>query len=324
MSTHRHVPLALSVLPLLLAGCAAVQAPAVVPSDDRRAQFLVTPAQLEAELAGPAERRPVVLEVAMDGGRAFAEGHVAGAQVLPWSAVAERRDGIPNQVPPLATIEEALRALGVGEQTPIVLYDRMAGLPSGRAWAVLDYVGLGERTRLLDGHWQGWAAAGGPVGTGQAASVPPGDVLLRPDPARVITGDRVADLVYATSTRVPSSLPSLRIIDARPPVEYSGERTGDEVARGGHIPGATNLFWRDTVGPDEAPFMRDEAQLRAMFSAAGAPAGTAIVSYCRTGGQAGHLYFTARMLGYEVVLYDGSFVEWTRDEQRPVAMGLQP
>jgi thiosulfate/3-mercaptopyruvate sulfurtransferase len=72
------------------------------------------------------------------------------------------------------------------------------------------------------------------------------------------------------------------------------------------------------VGPEEAPFMLDDTKLRSLFEDAGAPAGTSIVSYCRTGGQAGHLYFTARMLGYDVVLYDGSFVDWARDETRPV------
>lgn len=315
----RNSTLALLFVPILLTGCSSPQVGEPDSAADRRAQFLVTPAQLQAELAGPAGQRPVVLEVAMDGGRAFAQGHVAGAQLLPWAALAERRDGIPNQVPPLATIEEALRALGIGDQTLIVLYDRMAGLPSGRAWAVLDYVGLGDRTRLLDGHWQGWTAAGGEVATGAAAEPARGDVLLRPDPSRIIAGERVADLVHATATRTPSSLPSVRLLDARPPVEYSGERAGDEVPRPGHIPGAANLFWREMVGPDEAPFLLDNDRLRAMFEAAGAPAGTSIVSYCRTGAQAGHLYFTARMLGYDVVLYDGSFVDWSQAEERPVA-----
>jgi thiosulfate/3-mercaptopyruvate sulfurtransferase len=304
---------------LLLAACAPLKAPEQVsPLDDRRARFLVMPEMLMAELAGPADRRPVVLEVAMDNGRAFADGHVAGARMLPWSAVAERRDDVPNQIPPLATIEEALRALGIGEQTPIVLYDRIAGLASGRAWAVLDYAGLGDRTRVLDGQWPGWVAAGGATGTGEALTPPRGDVRLRPIAARVISGDRVADLVYATELRTPSSVPALRILDARPPAEFSGERPGDEVARPGHIPGASNLFWRDLVGPDEAPFLLGNDALREMFDAVGAPAGTSIVSYCRTGGQAGHLYFTARLLGYDVVLYDGSFVEWARNEDRPV------
>jgi thiosulfate/3-mercaptopyruvate sulfurtransferase len=303
---------------LLMAGCAPPAVQEDAPAIDRRAQFLVTPEALQAELAGPAERRPVVLEVATDGGQAFFEGHVAGARLLPWSAVAVRRDGVPNQIPPLATIEEALRVVGIAEQTRIVLYDRMAGLPAGRAWAVLDYAGLSERTRVLDGQWPGWVAAGGEVATGEPQAPPPGNVRLRPDAARVITGDRVADLVYATELRSPSTLPALRLLDARPPAEFSGEVPGDEVDRPGHIPGASNLWWRSLVGPDEAPFMLDEEELRSRFEAAGATAGTSIVSYCRTGGQAGHLYFTARMLGYDVVLYDGSFVDWVRDENRPV------
>jgi len=314
---HRSAFALLSAL-LLLAACASPAVREDAPAVDRRAQFLVTPEALQVELAGPVEHRPVVLEVAMDGGEAFLEGHVAGARLLPWTAVAVRRDGVPNQIPPLASIEAALRSLGIGEQTPIVLYDRMAGLPSGRAWAVLDYAGLSERTRVLDGQWQGWMAAGGEVGAGEAEAPPPGDVRLRPAPARVTTGDRVADLVYATEVRSPSSLPALRILDARPPAEFSGAVPGDEVDRPGHIPGARNLWWRSLVGPDEAPFLLDNGTLRTLFEAAGAPAGSTLVSYCRTGGQAGHLYFTARMLGYDVVLYDGSFVDWARDEDRPV------
>jgi len=45
------------------------------------------------------------------------------------------------------------------------------------------------------------------------------------------------------------------------------------------------------------------------------------VTYCRTGGQAAHTYFTAKYLGYDVVMYDGSFFEWNRAEGTPVASG---
>jgi 3-mercaptopyruvate sulfurtransferase SseA len=46
--------------------------------------------------------------------------------------------------------------------------------------------------------------------------------------------------------------------------------------------------------------------------------GDRIITYCRTGGQAGHLHFVARMLGFDVRFYDGSFVEWSRNPERPV------
>ena len=43
--------------------------------------------------------------------------------------------------------------------------------------------------------------------------------------------------------------------------------------------------------------------------------------YCRTGGQAAHAYFTAKYLGYPVVMYDGSFYEWSHAKDTSVATG---
>ena len=47
---------------------------------------------------------------------------------------------------------------------------------------------------------------------------------------------------------------------------------------------------------------------------AGVKPGAQIVTYCRTGGQASFLYTVARHLGYDVRLYDGSFIDWSRTE----------
>jgi len=289
-----------------------------------RAAYLVTPTALARELADPdAGQRPLILEVGRgpeDDGSEFANaGHPPGAAFLPWRIVAARRAGLPNQIPPLAELEAALRLLGVNQNTRIVLYDRGAGLHAGRAWAVFDYAGLAGQTRLLDGQLAGWLDSDAELATGTAQARSPGTVALRPAPEKVLAGERVADLVHAAVLREPSTLPRLRILDARPPQEFSGEIAGDEVPRPGHIPGATSLFWRTTIGPDEAPSFKDEATLREMFAAAGATAGDELLVYCRTGGQAGHLYLTARMLGFSVRLYDGSFVDWSQAEERPVA-----
>ena len=37
-----------------------------------------------------------------------------------------------------------------------------------------------------------------------------------------------------------------------------------------------------------------------------------MVVYCRTGVQASWDYFVARYLGYQVKMYDGSFIDWSR------------
>jgi thiosulfate/3-mercaptopyruvate sulfurtransferase len=45
-----------------------------------------------------------------------------------------------------------------------------------------------------------------------------------------------------------------------------------------------------------------------------------VIVYCRTGMDASVPYFVLRSLGYDVSLYDGSFVEWSRDRSLPVAL----
>jgi rhodanese-related sulfurtransferase len=86
---------------------------------------------------------------------------------------------------------------------------------------------------------------------------------------------------------------SYAIIDARPPAEFSGATPGDGIDRPGHIPGARNLFWQDLVESADNPRLKDEAELRSLFQAAGAEPGRTVVAYCRTGGQAAFLYTVA-------------------------------
>ena len=57
------------------------------------------------------------------------------------------------------------------------------------------------------------------------------------------------------------------------------------MTRGGHIPGAANVFWMQNVVSKENPVLRPAAELRRLYEEAGALPGRTIVTYCRTGGQ---------------------------------------
>ena len=59
-------------------------------------------------------------------------------------------------------------------------------------------------------------------------------------------------------------------------------------------------------------------QLAALFAAAGAKPGDTVVTYCHIGQQATAVAFAARTLGFKVVLYDGSFEDWSRRVELPV------
>jgi thiosulfate/3-mercaptopyruvate sulfurtransferase len=49
-----------------------------------------------------------------------------------------------------------------------------------------------------------------------------------------------------------------------------------------------------------------------------------VVTYCRTGVQASHAYLVARLLGFSVRMYDASFIDWSRQTDRPVVRGAAP
>ena len=53
------------------------------------------------------------------------------------------------------------------------------------------------------------------------------------------------------------------------------------------------------------------------FRAAGVKSGDTVATYCYIGMQASLLYFTARYLGYDAHMFDGSFEEWSNRKDLP-------
>jgi thiosulfate/3-mercaptopyruvate sulfurtransferase len=232
-----------------------------------------------------------------------------GAVFVPLTTFSVERDGIPNEFPPAEVIAASLESAGVRGGRVIIVG---APIPAGRAFAAFDYLGIAHRAALLDG---GPAAVGEPPA---AAPATPRPSARETRPAGLdvrVRGDMIvdADWVHARLND-----PDVVLIDARPPAEFNGETPGDGIERPGHIPGAHNLFWQQLLRSAEDPRLRDEAELRRMFEQAGVTPAATIVAYCRTGGQSSFLYAVARHLGYDVRLYDGSFVDWSRTDY-PVA-----
>jgi len=61
-----------------------------------------------------------------------------------------------------------------------------------------------------------------------------------------------------------------------------------------------------------------------MFANAGATASKPLVVYCHIGQTATVVYLEARRLGIPVKLYDGSFEDWSKHSDYPVAKGNAP
>ena len=272
--------------------------------------LLVSPAWLEAHRADP---DLVLLEVAMSR-EAYDRGHIPGARWLnPHLLIAEGPPGV--ELPPVARIDSVLAALGVTERSRIVYYGDTWMSP--RVFLALDYIGLGDRTALLDGGLQAWREEKRPLTT-EVPTWQPGQ--LSSQAHREILAD-------AAWVRAHLDDPSLTLIDGRSAGEYAGTDHSEGLPRFGHIPGAANLPWEKTFTKGAAALdgtpspLKPAEALRQPLASSGVREGSTVVTYCTVGYRAAHLYFIARLLGLHPRLYDGSMSEWSRTPSLPMVEG---
>ncbi|WP_419166023.1 sulfurtransferase [Candidatus Palauibacter sp.] len=234
---------------------------------------------------------------------------VQGAHFLEYRDIAVERNDLITELAPVEDLVEAFRAAGVSNDSHVVVVGDL-GHVSARVFMTLDYLGHGGRTSVLDGGMAAWKAAGGEVSAESAT------------PTR---GDFEADVredMLVTAEWIEARLgdPGVTLIDARPDDEYTGERPGRDFLRGGHIPGAYNLYWQDLTH-DEIPTLVDLADVQARFEEAGATEDGVVVNYCLIGMRASYTYMISRYLGYDAKFYDASWNDWGRREDLPLVTG---
>jgi thiosulfate/3-mercaptopyruvate sulfurtransferase len=258
----------------------------------------------------------VVLHVARE--RAdYDAGHLPGARFLAVAQITRTRGIVSNELAPVEDLKKVFESLGVGDKTRIILYGERQGLWAARAWFTLDYLGHGDKAALLNGNIEKWRRENRPLTT-DAPSIKPASFSPHVQPAALVTLTMMRDL----SGQAPdSSLSPVVLVDARPPEQYRGEESASDTPRPGHIPGAHSLYWMTALKSTENPQMLIPSKLRRLYKSAGITPGRRVVTYCHSGVQGAYAYFTAKYLGYDAALYDGSFQEWSNAAGTQVATG---
>jgi thiosulfate/3-mercaptopyruvate sulfurtransferase len=237
---------------------------------------------------------------------AYARAHIPGARLMQVSAITTRTDTLALELPPVEDLVRVFEAFGVSDSSRIVLYwDADWVPPTTRVWFTLDRLGLAERASILDGGLAAWEAAGGTVTDEAPPPATPGRLTARP---RAVTVE-MAWLAQHLED------PQVVVVDTREPRYWDGSDAGSQ-PRAGRIPGARNVPYSSLIRDGR---LLDLQAADRLLRAAGAGPGKRIVSYCHAGQQATVVYFAARRLGYDVRLYDGSFQQWSRHGELPVA-----
>jgi len=271
-------------------------------AQERKNPVYVSAPWLSEHLTDP---NMVVIHVAFNR-REYLAGHIPGARFLWYNWLAVSNPDASTEMPPVEQADTLLESLGITPNSTIVLCFSAANVSTTtRMLLALSYFGFGNQTSVLDGGFEAWKLEKRAVST-ETPVIKRTLLTLKINPS-VITD---ADWVKANLTN-----PNVCIIDARGKNFYDGN--GGGISRTGHIKGAKSIPFTTVV--DSTNRFKDFAILQKMFEDAGVKKGMKVVTYCHVGQQATVIYSAAKMLGFDAVVYDGSFEDWNvRGEDYPV------
>ena len=224
--------------------------------------------------------------------------HVSNALHTPWRHfTVGRRSGLLVTIDQL---EQKLRALGITEDRPVVIYgdwERGWGEEARMLW-LLEYLGH-RNVYVVEGGWTALKESGAPTTWGRPALSSPSTWEVKPDPTRRALASQVAALVTEGQLS----------IDARSLKEFEGE-TPYGSSYGGHLKGSVHLPWKTLLTHDHK--LKSPEELKAIFIDLGVSEDQPIITYCTGGVRSAFVYLALREAGFdEAMNYDGSWWEWT-------------
>jgi thiosulfate/3-mercaptopyruvate sulfurtransferase len=258
------------------------------------------------------------------GRRMYLEGHIPTARYVdlnrdlsaPVSGASGR-----HPLPAPERMAARFRELGVRDRSQVVVYDEVNGSFAARAWWLLRWL-RHSRVALLDGGMRAWRAAGGAVETGGTVeqAVSPQAAPTRADSSRPTPSPEVDSHAVVGSAELVGLLREGRglLVDARAPERFAGTvEPIDAVA--GHVPGAVNHPFSANLR-DDGRFLPAAELARRWRERLGGVSPADTIAMCGSGVTACHNLLAMEIAGLPgAKLYAGSWSEWIRDPERPIA-----
>jgi thiosulfate/3-mercaptopyruvate sulfurtransferase len=266
---------------------------------------LVTPSWLAARIHDPntiildATLPPVGVTPPIDTRSRYLEMHIPGAIFFDIEELSNRATPLPHMLPTPEDFSQSMSALGVGDNSTIVVYEQQGVFSAPRAWWMFRTFGA-KNVYILDGGLRAWTEAGLPTESGPVHHTP-----------ATFNAKLNHEAVKNLSQLKDKITNRQQILDARSSARFNG--TAPEPRPGlssGHMPGATSVPFTELV---EDCRLKTTEKLRGYFIAKHIDLEEPITATCGSGVTAAVIALGLEIVGAKnISLYDGSWAEYAQ------------
>lgn len=232
--------------------------------------------------------------------KSYTKGHLKNAVNIP--VFQELFYGKEMKIPPLSKLREIFSQAGIDEKSEIVVYGGENPIWSARFYWISKVLGA-NNVGILKVSYGNWKKGLFPISTKNFI------------PTYKNFTPNINNNFLKTKLDVLTSLQTATIVDGRPYEFYIGKKS--HAKRYGHILNAINLPGSLTYKKNNhKSSIKEFAKLKTIYK--NLDKSKPIILYCEDGADAAINFLVLKKLGYNVSVYDGSWLEWGNDKSLPI------
>lgn len=238
------------------------------------------------------------------------ENLIPGSQRFDYDKIiCDQSSPLPHMMPTDAEFNQRVQALGINQDSIIVVYDNSGTFASPRAYWMFKAMGH-QQVYILDGGLTEWKFCGYPVVQSYEVAEQLGDFTGVLNPSYFVDADFVERHIGNTSSLTIDARGLARFL-AQVPEPRQGVRSG-------HIPNSVCLPFATLM---DGHRVKPVEALNDVVKAVLGEQHSQYIFSCGSGVTACIIALAAELCGYNnLSVYDGSWTEWGQDTNRPISI----